>query len=143
MASFKKLTSTNIKTELKQMSADVSLGNAVAVDLMIVIKELKEVIDDIETSHQDEFTNAAQVYNKQEYSGYYFEVRSGGGRYNYDHIPEIVQLNEKLKELQQKAQSSYRIALNNIHAISEDGELIPPARFIPSKDSIIIKKKNI
>jgi hypothetical protein len=143
MASFIKINSTNIRIELKKMSSDVAIGQAVAIDLMIALKEIKELIDEIETIHQDDFNKMAQVYNKQEYSGYSIELRTGGGRYNYDHIPEIVKLNEQIKELQQKAQSSYRIALNNINAVSEDGEIITPARFIPSKDSIIIKKKSI
>lgn len=143
MASFKKITSTNIKSELKQMSSDVWSGQAVPVDLMIALKEIKEVIDDIETFHQDVFRKQAEMYNKQEYSGYLFEVRTGGGRYNYDHIPEIVSLTERLKELQQKAQSSYKVSMSGMNTVSDDGELIAPAKFVPSKDSIIIKKKSI
>lgn len=125
------------------MSSDVCFGQAMPIDLMIALKEIKELIDDIETQHQDDFKKQAEIYNKQEYMGYSIEVRSGGGRYNYDHIQEIVELNERIKELQSKAQSSYKIALNGINAVSDDGELITPAKFIPSKDSIIIKKKNI
>ncbi len=123
------------------MSKDVALGNALPIDLMLVLKELKELVDELDKTHEDEFLDTALKYDKQEYSGYEIEVRTGGGRYNYDHIAEIVTLNEQIKELQQKAQSSYRIALNNISAVSSDGELITPAKFIASKNSIIIKKK--
>jgi len=123
------------------MSKDVTLGNAMPIDLMLVLKELQELIDTLYKTHEDEFLDTALQYNKQEYSGYEIEVRTGGGRYNYDHIPEIVALNEQIKELQQKAQSSYRIALTNMNAVSDDGELIAPARFVPSKNSIILKRK--
>lgn len=125
------------------MSKDVHLGSALPIDLLLVLKQIKEVIDEIEEQHSDDFSKAAQLYNKQEYNGYTIEVRTGGGRYNYDHIQEIVNLNEQIKELQAKAQSSYRIALTSLSAISIDGELIIPAKFIPSKDSIIVKKKKI
>lgn len=125
------------------MSSDVCFGQAMPIDLMIALKEIKELINDIETQHQDDFIKQAEIYNKQEYMGYSIELKSGGGRYNYDHIPEIVELNERIKELQSKAQNSYRVSLSGLNAITDDGELLTPAKFIPSKDSIIIKKKNI
>lgn len=143
MASYIKLNSMSLKHTLSQMSKDVALGQALPIDLLLVLKQVKELIDEIETTHADDFVKAANFYNKQVYEGYTIEVRTGGGRYNYEHIPEIVTLNEQLKELQAKAQSSYRIALNNINAVTEDGELIAPAKFIPSKDSIIVKKKKL
>lgn len=143
MASYIKLNSMSIKHTLAQMSKDVALGQALPIDLLLVLKQVKELIDEIETTHADDFVKAANLYNKQVYEGYTIEVRTGGGRYNYDHIPEIMSISEQLKELQAKAQSSYRIALTNISAVSEDGELITPAKFIPSKDSIIVKKKKL
>jgi len=143
MASYIKLNSMSLKHTLSQMSKDVALGQALAIDLLLVLKQVKEQIEEIETTHAEDFVKAANLYNKQTYDGYNIEVRTGGGRYNYDHIPEIVNLNEQLKELQAKAQSSYRIALTSISAVSEDGELIVPAKFIHSKDSIIIKKKKL
>jgi hypothetical protein len=124
------------------MSKDVALGQALPMDLLLVLKQVKELIDDIEVTHAEDFNKAAMFYNKQVYDGYNIEVRTGGGRYNYDHIPQIVSLSEQIKELQAKAQSSYRIALTSLSAVSEDGELITPAKFIPSKDSIIVKKKS-
>lgn len=141
MASYVKLNSMSVKATLSQMSKDVAIGSALAIDLLLVVKQVKELIDEIETTHADDFLKAADVYNKQSYEGYTIELRTGGGRYNYDHIPEIVILNENIKELQMKAQSSYRIALNGLNAVSNDGELISPAKYIPSKDSIIVKKK--
>lgn len=141
MASFKKLTSNNIRAELNQMSKDVAIGSAAAIELLIVLKQIKELVDELETKHQDDFNQAASLYNKQEYDGYMVEIRSGGGRYNYDHIPEIAKLNEQIKELQQKAQTSYRISLTGLNALSNDGELIAAAKFVPSKDSIILKRK--
>ena len=142
MASYIKLNSMSIRHTLGQMSKDVALGQALPMDLLLVLKQVKELIDDIELTHADDFNKAAIFYNKQVYDGYNIEVRTGGGRYNYDHIPEIVSLSEQIKELQAKAQSSYRIALTSLSAVSEDGELITPAKFIPSKDSIIVKKKS-
>jgi hypothetical protein len=142
MASYIKLNSMSIRHTLGQMSKDVALGQALPMDLLLVLKQVKELIDDIEVTHADDFNKAAMFYNKQVYDGYNIEVRTGGGRYNYDHIPEIVSLSEQIKELQAKAQSSYRIALTSLSAVSEDGELITPAKFIPSKDSIIVKKKS-
>jgi hypothetical protein len=124
------------------MSKDVALGQALPMDLLLVLKQVKELIDDIEVTHAEDFVKAANLYNKQTYEGYSIEIRTGGGKYNYDHIPEIVSLSEQIKELQAKAQSSYRIALTSLSAVSEDGELITPAKFIPSKDSIIVKKKS-
>jgi hypothetical protein len=142
MASYIKLNSMSIRHTLAQMSKDVALGQALPMDLLLVLKQVKELIDDIEVTHAEDFNKAAMFYNKQVYDGYNIEVRTGGGRYNYDHIPQIVSLSEQIKELQAKAQSSYRIALTSLSAVSEDGELITPAKFIPSKDSIIVKKKS-
>lgn len=141
MASFKLINSQSIIAELNSYSKDVAIGASNPMDLLILLKQIKDKIDEIEEVHIDTFSKSASIYNKTSYQGYGIEVRTGGGRYTYDHIPVYSELSSRLKAVQEQAKQSYKIALSGSLMVSEDGEQIASAIFVPSKDSIIIKKQ--
>ena len=70
--------------------------------------------------------------------GYEITKKAGGGRDNYDHIPEIIELKNQVKELEKQAQYAYKTTTQGL-LISADGELITPAQYIQNDDTIQIK----
>lgn len=76
---------------------------------------------------------------------YGYEITaSSGGRYNYKHIPEWLDLSNKLKAIEKKAQQGYIMtkatgATDNLIDVVT-GELLPVAEYLPSKMSIKLKK---
>jgi hypothetical protein len=142
MASFKLLNAQSILSELDGMSRDVVIGASNPMDLLIVLKKIEQKIDEIKLVNGDDFIKEATKFNKSSYMGYKVEVRSGGGRYKYDHIPEFNILNEQLKTIQERSKQAYKIALSNgTMMVTEDGEQITPALFVPSKDAITLSKE--
>jgi hypothetical protein len=77
-------------------------------------------------------------WHGQVYLGYEITKKAGGGRYNYDHIPEIIELKNQVKELEKQAQYAYKTTNQGL-LISADGELITPAQYIQNEDTIQIK----
>ena len=141
MAIIKKISATQVLGELRQMQKDVVLGYSEALELYIALKQIEDTIENIKSDLNEDFINQANKFNGQAYGGYTVEVRTGGGRYEYDHIPEYIELSTRLKNIQESAKTSYRLSLTHNGMISEDGELMTSAKFVPYKDSIVLKKK--
>ena len=141
MAVIKKISATQVLGELRQMQKDVVLGYSEALELYIALKQIEDTIEQIKNDLNEDFLKQANKFNGQNFGGYTIEVRTGGGRYEYDHIPEYIELSTRLKNIQEVAKTSYRLSMSNNGMISEDGELMVSAKFVPYKDSIILKKK--
>ena len=141
MAVIKKISATQVLGELRQMQKDVVLGYSEALEFFIALKQIQDAIEQIKSDLNEDFINQANKFNGQDYGGYTVEVRTGGGRYEYDYIPEYIELSTRLKNIQEAAKTSYRLSLSNNGMISEDGEIMATAKFIPYKDSILLKKK--
>jgi hypothetical protein len=137
----KKISPISVLSELRMMHNDVNLGYSEPLELLIALKQIQDTIDKISSDLNEDFLKSANQYNKQEFNGYVVEVRTGGGRYEYDHIPEYVELSARLKAIQDVAKQSYRLSLSNNGMISEEGEIMMSAKFVPYKDSIVLKKK--
>ena len=130
----------SLELDVEGFGQMVKDGDIDALSVHIMFKHLKSKIEQIESIISEEVMNLAIMYDKQQYNGYLIEVRRGGGRYNYDHIPEIVDLKERLKEKEKESQVAYKQSVNNKILLSNDGELISPATYIANKDSVVLKK---
>jgi hypothetical protein len=137
----KKISPISVLADLRTMQNDVSLGYSEPLEFLIALKQIQDTIDKISSDLNEDFLKSANQYNKQEFNGYVVEVRTGGGRYEYDHIPEYIELSSRLKAIQDVAKQSYRLSLSNNNMVSDDGEVMVSAKFIPYKDSIVLKKK--
>jgi hypothetical protein len=126
---------------LQDMTHLILDGHVNALEGKILLDELRKSLDNFETQITDQVLSEGAKYNKQHYGDYYVEVKTGGGRYQYDHIDAINELQLEIKRLQKIAQDSYKMSLNKLEMISQDGELISPAKFVPSKEYIVIKRK--
>lgn len=74
------------------------------------------------------------------YDGHEFKLESGGGRWDFDHIPEINELEEQLKALKERHKMAYRIHVSGgVMVDDETGEIVTPASYRSYDDKIVVR----
>lgn len=116
----------------------VGEGNYCPLQFHIELKALADAIKEFQEQVKPLALTEASKWHGQVYLGYEITKKAGGGRYNYDHIPEIIELKNQVKELEKQAQYAYKTTTQGL-LISADGELITPAQYIQNEDTIQIK----
>jgi hypothetical protein len=129
---------TNDISKLANMMIEVEGGERCPLAFHIHLKEMAEAIKEFQDQVKPLALAEAGKWHGQVYLGYEITKKAGGGRYNYDHIPEIIELKNQVKELEKQAQYAYKTTTQGL-LISADGELITPAQYIQNEDTIQIK----
>jgi hypothetical protein len=129
---------TNDISKLANMMIEVEGGERCPLAFHIHLKEMAEAIKEFQDQVKPLALTEAVKWHGQVYLGYEITKKAGGGRYNYDHIPEIIELKNQVKELEKQAQYAYKTTTQGL-LISADGELITPAQYIQNDDTIQIK----
>ena len=129
---------TNDISKLANMMIEVEGGERCPLAFHIHLKEMAEAIKELQDQVKPLALVEASKWHGQVYCGYEIIKKAGGGRYNYDHIPEIIELKNQVKELEKQAQYAYKTTTQGL-LISADGELITPAQYIQNDDTIQIK----
>jgi hypothetical protein len=101
-----------------------------SLSVKIAFKDITTMIDGFDETYKQSILEESAKWNKQDFDGYHVDIIEGGGRYSYDHIPEWVNKKAELKALELGAQASAKAQKINQNVVSNDGELIEPARFI-------------
>ena len=123
---------------LSEKMIEVEGGNKCPLAFYIELKEITDLVKDLMDQIKPTALTEASKWHGQVYCGYEIIKKAGGGRYNYDHIPEIIELKNQVKELEKQAQYALK-TINNGLLITADGELITPAQYIQNDDTIQIK----
>jgi hypothetical protein len=129
---------TNDISKLANMMIEVEGGERCPLAFHIHLKEMAEAIKELQDQVKPLALVEAVKWHGQVYLGYEITKKAGGGRYNYDHISEIMELKNQVKELEKQAQYAYKTTTQGL-LISADGELITPAQYIQNEDTIQIK----
>ena len=129
---------TNDISKLANMMIEVEGGERCPLAFHIHLKEMAEAIKEFQDQVKPLALTEASKWHGQVYLGYEITKKAGGGRYNYDHIPEIIELKNQVKELEKQAQYAYKTTTQGL-LISADGELITPAQYSQNDDTIQIK----
>lgn len=125
-----KLTTEKIVDTLMEMVMATEMGDLNPIDLKIAIKTLSDTLEGIDKQMKSQLLVEALKWNKQDYNGYHIDLIEGGGRYSYDHIPDWITKNAELKTIEQQSQLAYKS--NDMIMMTEDGEVIPAAKFNPT-----------
>jgi len=133
-----KLTTERIVDTLMEMVMATENGDLNPIDLKIAIKTLSDTLEGIDKQIKSQLLVEALKYNKQDYNGYHIDVIDGGGRYSYDHIPDWVTKNAEIKTIEQQSQIAYKS--NDMIMMTEDGEVIPAAKFNPTATYLKLSK---
>tara|TARA_R110001592_G_scaffold190243_1_gene435908 strand:- start:745 stop:1155 length:411 start_codon:yes stop_codon:yes gene_type:complete len=130
-----KLAVKDIYNLVKEGEIDPLKAIIVLKEIEKKAKEYKSMIDDIAI---DEITKYGR--DGTNIDGYNVNVRNSAGRWDFNHLTEIKDLEDKLKELKDKHKGSYKQMLQNLTTLGEGGEVIVPANYKGGKEIIVITK---
>ena len=114
-------------------------GNYCPLQFHIELKEMAEAIKELQDQVKPLALTEAVKWHGQVYLGYEITKKAGGGRYNYDHIPQVMELRAELKEREKLHQHAYKNMNHGIYLNEQTGEVYEPAQYIQNEDTIQIK----
>jgi len=131
------------ESEIVHLLTQAEEGNINPLDVYAIFKQSKLLIDEAIAKVEPLAHREAEMYTERsfEQSGFTFEKRNGATRYSYNHIPEIFELNQKLKYAQTKYKHAFLSQQKGLLTASKDGEEMIMPKVTYSKDSLIVKKQ--
>ena len=124
---------------LSEKMIEVEGGNQCPLAFYIELKEITDLVKDLMDQIKPTALTEASKWHGQVYCGYEITKKSGGGRYNYDHIERVVQLKNQLKEWERIHQVAYKTMNQGVYLNQDTGEVYEPAQYIQNDDTIQIK----
>ena len=122
---------SNFEEKIKLVKDGLADAIPLARELKAEISKLNGFFSEIE----DDLRRELEALSPQDLEQRKIKYTFSGYTYNYEHIPEWVQLKAKLKELEEVHKS----AINNLVVDEETGEIIQPAKAYAKKKSITFK----
>jgi hypothetical protein len=125
--------------DYKQLYDSVVAGNAPALQSYI---EVKKYAEDLAT-YVEALKDLAAQEHQALWGGKEVVIdgatvsRHSGGRYVYDGVPGWKETKDKLTLIEKSAQLAYKAGGSVVD--EESGEIIPPAKYVPNKESITIR----
>jgi len=126
--------------QLSDTMLEIGGGNYCPLQFHIELKELADTIKNFQDQVKPLALTEAGKWHGQVYQGYEITRKAGGGRYNYDHIPQVVELKNALKEREKLHQHAYKNMNHGIYLNEQTGEVYEPAQYLQNEDTIMLKK---
>lgn len=131
----------NIIQQLSNTVQAVIDGEISAIEVKINLKQVKDFITKAEAEIEGAVLEEAAKYNKEVHHGYMIELRPSAGRWDFSGIPEWNQRKAALTEIEEAAKAAAKAYEKGIRSVSDDGELITPAKYTPGKETVFLTKK--
>jgi len=126
--------------QLSDTMLEVGGGNYCPLQFHIELKELADTIKNFQDQVKPLALTEAGKWHGQVYHGYEITRKAGGGRYNYDHIAQVMELRAELKEREKLHQHAYKNMNHGIYLNEQTGEVYEPAQYLQNEDTIMLKK---
>ncbi len=128
---------------VKDIADLVENGEIDPIKAFLVLKEIENRSKEYKKKIEDIALEEVSKYGREgtNIDGYKVNIKKSAGRWDFNHIEEIVDLENKLKALKDKHKGSYHQSQNNLTSIGEGGEVVDPAKFKEGRDIIIVSKK--
>lgn len=135
------LNKASLMTKVKQITQEVNDGKVNPLEAFVFLNWMAKVADGAKNQILDQAIVEAEKYPEKETNVYDAKVaiRSGGGKYDYSGIEEIVKMETKLKALKENAKVAYKSMQTGNQMVNEEtGEIVESAKFNPNKQTIAI-----
>jgi hypothetical protein len=126
--------------QLSDTMLEIGGGNYCPLQFHIELKELADTIKNFQDQVKPLALTEAGKWHGQVYHGYEITRKAGGGRYNYDHISQVMELRAELKEREKLHQHAYKQMNLGIFLNEQTGEVYEPAQYLQNEDTIMLKK---
>lgn len=129
------------ENEVAHLLQEVEQGNVSALKTYGNLKKchalFAEAIKQIEPTAREEADNYSERTFKD--SGFVFEKRTGGIRFDYKHIQAWQEAVKVKKEIEEKCKLAYQALQRNLLVGTEDAEVVDIPNVTYSKDSLIVR----
>jgi hypothetical protein len=128
------------RSELVQQVLD---GYESPLQALAILKEEKEHVEKCIKEIEDVALDEAQKQGAKsfQYKNWSFELRNGRRIFDFKHIPEWVERQQSLKEVEERAKHAFMAKTqSNVIAVTADGEVIDLPKVSYTKDVLVIKK---
>ena len=99
------------------------------------IKAAKEIIQ------QKAIDEAAKYPEKTfQFMGFEIQKKSGAGRWKFDHLTDWQAKANEIKEIEEKHKQAFKMWEKGDTYITEGGEIVEPAVYMPGADTIALKE---
>ena len=129
------------ENEVAHLLQEVEQGNVSALSTYGNLKRCQalyaEAIKQVEPTAHDESNN----YSEKTFSdsGFVFEKRNGGIRYDFKHIQAWQEAVKVKKDVEEKSKLAFQALQRNLQVGTEDAEVVDIPKITYSKDSLIVK----
>jgi len=129
---------------VKDVAELVENGEIDPVKAFLLLKQIENKSKEYKKKIEEIALDELAKYGSEgaEIDGYKVTLKKSAGRWNFKHIEDIVDAEEKLRQLKIKHKGAYLQMVHNITSIGDGGELIKPAEFKNGKQIISITKKD-
>jgi hypothetical protein len=133
-----------IEKKIKDLYELVLDGEIDPLDVIFLLKQIEKKSKEYKTKIEGMAIEELSKYGKDGYNieGYNINIKKSAGRWSFDHISEIKELENKLKDLKDKHKSAYKQLDKNITSIGEGGVVVTPAKYKEGKEIIIMTKND-
>ena len=129
-----------IRQKIQESANKVLNGEINPFELGRELSYTKNAIQSAKEKITDEEKLEFEKYSKEELKDMKIQLSGGGNTWKFDHIPEWVELKNKLTEIEEKAKSAYRAySKGDILVKNDTGEEIIPAKGIAKKQTVVYK----
>ena len=134
----------NVVSIIDGIVSDVEIGNINPLDAFAIFKKMEAMFNDAKKSIDSLAIDEAETFGESSFShnGQKYEVRNGATRYSFKEIPEWIEANNNLKQIEEKYKTAYKNRQMNLSSLDETtGELLQLPTVTKSKSSLIVKNK--
>ena len=130
-----------IQPNITDLIFEVEEGNKNPLEVYCFLHKLEAQIKAAKDQIKQQAIREAAKYEKTfTYMGFEIQQKSLPGRWNYAGIDEWNTKHLEIKQIEDKAKWAYKLIEKGVHPITDDGEVITPAEYIPGGETIALKE---
>lgn len=132
-----------INDEIITLLSEVEEGNTDALKAFISLKNVEKVLSEAITQLKESAVTEAKKHGAKqfEFFGAKIQVKDGSARWDYKHIPQWNEFEEKKKQIEEVAKNRYKNP--SLIIADENGEEIPMAQCFYDKENISVTICNL
>lgn len=118
-------------------------GEVDALHAMVLHKRLENALKELKSTVADYAVDEAHDYAEKTFDafGATITVKSGPGRWNFNHIEDWKIAKANLQEIEEVAKTAYKTRSKGLDVVNSDGVVGEPAHWMEGKDIVSIKLK--
>ena len=129
--------------KLIELGLAVDSGNLNPLDAYCELNRIEKICAELKKQIQQQAVNEAQKHGKTfKHMGFEIQCKSSGGRWKFDHINDWAAAKMKLSIIEDNAKTAHKLIEKGLLPVTDGGEILEPATYIPGADIISLREIN-